>query len=112
MTYSMFSIPISAPDPNASAAVLESMAHSGHVNLAPKVFEALQYRYSQRPEDTEMLTMIRDGIIYDTGRMVDTIGIYAIVRSVVRDNLSLTSHFAKYKESIENALMDVNFMFS
>lgn len=112
MTHSMFSIPISTPDPNASAAVLESMAHSGHVNLSPKVFEALQYRYSQRVEDTEMLTIVRDGIIYDTGRMVDTIGIYAIVRSVVRDNLSLTSHFAKYKESIEEKIMDVNFMFS
>ena len=40
MTYSQFSVPVIAPEPNVSAAVLESMAHNGYVSMSPKVFEA------------------------------------------------------------------------
>ena len=112
MTYSQFSVPVIAPEPNVSAAVLESMAHNGYVSLSPKVFEALQYRYSKRAEDVEMLTILRDGIMYEPGRMIDTLNIFALVRRTVRDNVSISQYYAEGKKGFESGLEEVNFMFS
>ncbi len=112
MTYSMFSVPAVANDPNMSAAVLESMSHSGYVSLAPTVFEALQYRYSKRAEDTEMLTILRDGIIYEPGRIIETMDIFALVRRTVRDNAEITAYYAADRNKFETGLDEVNFMFS
>lgn len=112
MTYSMFSIPVITKDPNMSAAVLESMAHSGYVKLAPAVFEALQYRYSKRADDTEMLTILRDGIVYDPGRIIETVDIFSLVRSTVRDNIEITTKYKERESGYKSALADVTFMFS
>lgn len=112
MTYSMFSIPVIAKEPDKSAAVLEVMAHSGYVKLAPAVFEALQYRYSKRADDTEMLTILRDGIVYDPGRIIETVDIFSIVRSTVRDNIEITTKYKERESGYKSALADVSFMFS
>lgn len=112
MTYSMFTIPVIAKNPDMSAAVLESMAHCGYVKLAPAVFEALQYRYSKRADDTEMLTILRDGIIYDPGRIIETVDIFSIVRSTVRDNLEIATKYKEREKGYKSALADVSFMFS
>ena len=112
MPHSLFSVPLIAPDPDVSAAVLESMAHNGYVSLSPKVFEALQYRYAKRVEDVEMLTILRDGIIFEPGRSLDTINIFALVRAVVRDNISITQKYAESKKMYETGIEEVNFMFS
>ena len=112
MTYSMFSVPVIARDPNMSAAVLESMAHSGYVSLAPAVFEALQYRYSKRVEDTEMLKILRDGVIYEPGRIIETLDIFSLVRRTVRDNTEIGTYYAAGREGFESGLDEVNFMFS
>lgn len=86
MTYNMYSVPNVARDMDMSGAVLESLSHSGNRNLIPVIYEALQYKYSQRTEDTRMLEIIRKGIIYDPGRTFDQMGIYSFVRTTVRDN--------------------------
>ena len=112
MPHSLFSVPVIAPDPDVSAAVLESMAHNGYVSMSPKVFEALQYRYAKRVEDVEMLTILRDGIIFEPGRSFDTINIFSLVRVVVRDNVSITQKYAENKSMYEKGLEEVNFMFS
>lgn len=105
MTYNMYSVPIVARDPEMSGAVLESLAHSGNRNLIPVIYKALQYRYSNRPEDVRMLEILRSGIIYDPGRTFDQMGIYSFVRSTVRDNVppisSWQSRSSMYYENID-----------
>lgn len=91
MTYNMYSVPSIARNPNMSGAVLESLSHSGNKNLIPVIYEALQYKYSQRTDDVRMLEILRKGIIYDPGRTFDQMGIYSFVRSTVRDNVSPAS---------------------
>lgn len=112
MLYSMFSIPICANDKNVSAAVLESMAHNGYTNLSPVVFEALQYRYSKRAEDVEMLELTRDGIVYEPGRILDTLDIFGFVRHCVREQESVTAYWASNKKTLNSNLESTIFMFS
>ena len=105
MGYSQFSVPVIAPEPNVSAAVLESMAHNGYVSLSRAVFDALQYRYSKRVEDIE-------GIMYEPGRMLNTVDIFALVRRTVRDNAPISQYYAGGKKNFESGLQEVNFTFS
>ncbi len=112
MGYSMFSIPSVASDADMSSAVLESMAHDGYVNLNPVIFKALQYRYSNRSEDTEMLQILRDGISYDSGRILNAVDIFALVRRTVRDNAQITTYYAESSSKFKAGLNEINFAFS
>ena len=112
MTYNMFSIPVVARDADMSAAVLESMAHNGYVSLNPVLFKALQYRYSQHPNDVKMLEILRNGIMYDPGRILDTVDIFALMRRAVRDSEQITTYFAADRNKFRSGLEEVNFMFS
>ena len=91
MTYNMYSVLAIARDKEMSGAVLESLAHSGNKTLIPTINEALRYKYSQRTEDIRMLELIKNGIVYDPGRLFDQMGIFSFVRSTVRDNISPVS---------------------
>ena len=91
MTYNMYSVPMIARDKDMSGAVLESLAHSGNKTLIPTINEALRYKYSQRTDDIRMLEIIKEGIIYDPGRLFDQMGIFSFVRSTVRDNIDPVS---------------------
>ena len=111
MTYNMYSVPIVARDPNMSGAVLESLAHSGNRNLIPVIYKALQYKYSNRPEDVRMLELLRSGIIYDPGRIFDQMGIYSFVRSTVRDNVPPTSSWKSRSPVYYENISTVNKIF-
>ena len=112
MIYSMFSIPVIARDADMSGAVLESMAHSGHVKLNPAIFEALQNKYTRRVEDKRMFDILHSGLSYDPGRILDTVDIFALVRRTVRDNTQITTYYAEGKEVFDSGLVEVNLMFS
>ena len=112
MIYSMFSIPVIARDADMSGAVLESMAHSGHIKLNPAIFKALQDKYSLRADDARMFEILHDGLSYDAGRILDTVDIFALVRRTVRDNTEITTYYAEGKQVFESGLVEVNLMFS
>ena len=112
MMYSMFSVPKVAADPDMSAAVMESMAHDGYVNLNPVIYDALKYRYAKDSEDIEMFEILRDGIIYDSGRILEFIDIFALVRRTVRDNSPLVSYYKAQEDVFIAGVKEANFMFS
>lgn len=111
MTYNMYSIPTVAPDANMSGAVLESLAHSGNKNLIPVIYKALQYKYSMRTDDTRMVEILRNGIIYDPGRIFDQMGIYSFVRSTVRDNVPATSSWESRSSDYYGNIDSINKIF-
>jgi hypothetical protein len=88
------------------------MAHSGYIKLNPAIFKALQYKYSNREEDAKMLEILRNGISYDPGRILDTVDIFALVRRTVRDNQEIATYYAAQKEAFNSGLIEVNLMFS
>ena len=112
MVYSMFAVPVVANDPDMSGAVLESMAHDGYENLNPVIYDALRYKYSNSRDDIEMFEILRNGIIYDSGRILDFIDIFALVRRTVRDNTELVSYFEAQESVFNEGIKEANFMFS
>ena len=111
MTYNMYSVPTIARDKDMSGAVLESLAHSGNRNLIPTINEALQYKYSNRTDDIRMLELIKDGIVYDPGRLFDQMGIFSFVRSTVRDNRDPVSSWEERSPAYYGNIDAVNEIF-
>ncbi len=66
----MFSIPYNAPDAELSEITLEALGSDAYRNLTPTVYvDAFQNRFLETEENAQMLDLIHDSIIYDTGRI-------------------------------------------
>ena len=113
MPYSMFAVPAQSQTANMSAAVLEALAHSGYTDLSPFIFETcLKSRYSKRPEDAEMFDILRNGIVYDPGRVYDNVQCYTFVRSLVHSGEAITTYYQERVSRYANGLKDINFAFA
>jgi len=68
--FTLYSMPINAPDENMSAAVLEYLAHYSYEELTPAIFElSLKTRYADGGNDVTSYDILRRGIVYDLGRI-------------------------------------------
>lgn len=113
MTYSSFSVPEIATDPEQSAAVLEALAHDSYVRLIPYIYENnLKSRFSKRPQDARMFDILTAGIIYDPGRVMDNVDIFSLFRRSVRDDCTIGKYYGESSSVYQNGLGDVNFAFS
>ena len=64
-TYSSFCIPITAIDPNMSAAVLECFASESYRTVSPAYFEnALKIKYARDDESSQMYDLIKSSITF------------------------------------------------
>ena len=93
----MFGIPTTAADPNVSAAVLEAMGSSAYRNMTPKIYEtSFQYRFLQNAENAEMLDLIHDSMVYDTGRLFsDDMAIFSTFRNAFYNTNSWTQLYGQ-----------------
>ncbi|MBO5220569.1 MAG: extracellular solute-binding protein, partial [Clostridia bacterium] len=67
-TYTVFSIPADAKNPDRSAAVLEAMASESYRSVTPAYFEtALKVKYASDDDTVKMFDLIRDHISFDFG---------------------------------------------
>lgn len=63
-----FVIPKTVADPDSVSVILEAMAYFGHKRIVPAYYDrVLSYKYSPDPESTDMLQIIRAGLVYDFG---------------------------------------------
>ena len=94
----MFSVPYNARNPELSGAVLEALGSSGARHLTPKVYEeSFQHRFLQTPENAEMLNLIHDSIVYDTGRLfADDIAMFNLFRNAYYDTAWSTLYGERY----------------
>ena len=64
-TYSSFCIPVTAVDPNMSAAVLECFASESYRTVSPAYFEnALKIKYARDDESSQMYDLIKSSITF------------------------------------------------
>ena len=64
-TYSSFCIPVTAIDPNMSAAVLECFASESYRKVSPAYFEnALKIKYARDDESAQMYDLIKSSITF------------------------------------------------
>ena len=94
----MFSVPSTARNPELSGAVLEALGSSSYTHLTPKVYEeSFQHRFLQTPENAEMLDLIHDSIVYDSGRLfADDIAMFNLFRNAYYDTEWRTLYGERY----------------
>lgn len=64
----VFSIPITAQDPERTSIILEALCAEGYREVVPTYYEvALKVKYSRDDESADMLEIIRDGRFFDYG---------------------------------------------
>jgi len=86
-TYSLYGIPINAPDPDTSAAVLECFAVEGYHNVTPALFEiALKVKYTSDDDASEMYDIIRENLVFEFGRIYNE-SLNSLTQSMFRNTL-------------------------
>lgn len=66
--YSLFSIPVTCPDPGLPGAVCEAMAAQSYRTLTPTFYEiALKNKYTRDSESSLTLDLIRNGCMFNFG---------------------------------------------
>ena len=81
-----------------AGAVLEALGSSSYTHLTPKVYEeSFQHRFLQTPENAEMLDLIHDSIVYDSGRLfADDIAMFNLFRNAYYDTEWRTLYGERY----------------
>ncbi len=92
----MFSIPYNVKDSALCEIVLQALGSDAYHNITPTVYtESFQHRFLSTPENAEMLDLIHDSIVYDTGRIfADNIAMFNIFRWAFYDT-NWKTEFAK-----------------
>lgn len=82
--YSMYSITVTAENPDEIAAVIEALASEGYRTVSPAVFDmAFKLRYSEDKTISAMFDIIRDSTSFDIGRLSSHTFEAANVKSMV-----------------------------
>lgn len=113
MPFSMYSIPVSASDPDASAALLECLGSEGYRRVTPKLFEvAMKVRYSKDHVSSRMYDIIRESVTFDLGRIFnESLGKIpnATLRNLVNSNSSdWASRYQTIRPQFEKYISDIN----
>jgi len=107
---SYFAIPITAKDPEMSAAVLECMASESYRTVSPALFEtALKVKYASDSDVSEMYDLIRASNCFDFGRIFND-SLNGMTYTMFRDSLfkGQTEWMSKFQKSTKvlNRLFD------
>ena len=70
---SFYAIYVSSTDANRAAAVLECWASEAYRLTTPAIFEmTMKLRYSETSVESEMYDIIREGVVFDFGRLFNS----------------------------------------
>ena len=68
--FTMYAVPVTAPDRAMVSAFLECMANEGYLKITPAVFETdFLYRYDGSSPQRDMFDIIKEGAVLDPGRI-------------------------------------------
>lgn len=68
--FTLYCITRDCDDPNRAAAVLEAMASTAYRTTTPAIFEInMKVKYSEDNVDAQMFDLIREGVVFDLGRL-------------------------------------------
>lgn len=103
---SMISIPAKAPDPMATAVVVETMAIASYLHLTPAYYEqTLKRQQSRDYESAEMLDIILKSRTYDIGYLYTSLDLANVFKNlVVQGSSDFVSSFNRKEKSATKAL--------
>ncbi len=109
-SYSMYMIPIKAPNVEMSSAAIECLASESYRQVTPQIFEVVyKYKFSTGTDNAEMFDLIRNGVDFDLGRIfAKSIGTksYNLFRNAIKNNTgsSWVVDFGAEKTAIEGMI--------
>lgn len=102
--YTLYGIPIDAPDPQQSGIVLEALASESYRTVSPALFEtALKVKYASDEDMSEMYDIIRRNNVFDIGRIFNDSmngATYSLFRTAVADGK--TTWISTYEKSLKS----------
>ncbi|MCL2816141.1 MAG: hypothetical protein FWD23_16225, partial [Oscillospiraceae bacterium] len=110
--YTLYAIAADSRQPEAAAAVLETFASEGYRRITPAVFEtAMKVKYSRDEESALMYDIIREGVIFDLGRIFTATFnnlTFSMFRSSIADNnTNWVSTFERNEPALQRSLESI-----
>ena len=108
--YSLWTIPLSAADPDMSAAVMENMAYEGFLHIMPAMFETaykVKYNNTTSQLQSQVFDILRENLTFDIGRIMGSVSndIFALFpNAIINGKNNLSSNFEKYQKSASKKL--------
>ncbi len=105
--YSLFCVPATAGDPELIGAVTEALGSESYRTVTPAYFEtALKAKYSKDEASSQMLDLIRDGLMFNFGFVNSSSceNMVQILREVAFSHKTLTTLYAARGKKYANAL--------
>ncbi len=110
--YSLWTIPLSAADPDMSAAVMENMAFEGFINIMPAMFETaykVKYNNTESQLQSQVFDILRENLTFDIGRIMGGISsdIFSLFpNAIINGKNNLSSTFEKIRTRASKSLAD------
>ncbi len=110
--FSLFMIPIDAKDPKMSSIITEALCAKSHELVIPKFYDvALKTKNARDDDSSDMIDLIRDGLIFDYGYLNSSAlgGVGHLFVNLIRKNSndvvsSYDSNSTVYEEKLEKLL--------
>lgn len=108
--YSLWSIPISAANPDMSCAVMENLAYEGYLQIMPAMFETaykVKYNNTESQLQSQVFDILRENLTFDIGRIMSTVtgGVfYLFSDSIISGKNTLASKFETVQKKADKLL--------
>ena len=111
--FSIVMIPVSCEDPETAALIMQALAVEGHNKVMPAYYNiVLSEKYMRDQASVDMLNIIFDNIMLDTGWLFSNMLNYApqqLLREQVWKNISsLQSTYASLSKQLEKSIAKIN----
>ena len=118
--FTLYEIPINAPDPAMSAAVIECQASEGYRRTTPAIFElSLKTRYADGGEAPLAYDLLRNGTVFDLSRIFAMViktggaSLTDLYKNQITDHkVSWSTQYKAYRKGIEKVVSDINAAFA
>lgn len=107
-------MPITNPDPERSARIMETLAYLSYQNVAPAVYEVtLREKVARDSDSSLMMELIFDNTFFDVNAVFDFGGSSTLLRkSVLGKAETYVSSYESIKAKTESALQDMISLYS
>ncbi len=111
---SLIGVPVTAEDPEMISIILEALCAESHTTTIPIFYEdCLQVKYTRDDESVQMLDLIRDGRVFDTGYFYDNASFVFAINSIgyqltQREDHNFASFYAQNESVALQKIKEIN----
>ena len=112
--FSLYAIPVNAPEKEMSATVIEALASESYRTLVPAVFElTMKTKYAEAADDAVVYDTVRNGCVFDLCRIFWNVfgssqAPDSLFESAIKGTSSWSSVFGPAKKAVQNTIKKIN----